>query len=130
MDDDALLEHFERGTLEQFSHADHVRVAFLLTRTVGPSEALERMRRGIQYLAELGGDPGKYHETITVAWIRLVGGLVRRAGAADTASFDAFVSAHPELLRRDVLLEYYDRELLFSDLARREFIEPDRRPLP
>jgi hypothetical protein len=40
------------------------------------------------------------------------------------------VSKHPELLRSDLLLEYYDRPALFSEVARRQFVEPDRKPLP
>jgi len=70
--------------------------------------------------------PGKYHETMTVGWARLVGS---RAVASEPLTFPPFLAAHPELLRRDLLRLHYSHELLFSERARAAFVEPDVAPL-
>jgi hypothetical protein len=54
----------------------------------------------------------------------------RRPLACSEAGFDAFVAAHPQLLRRDLLLGHYSRERLFSPTARARFVEPDLLALP
>ena len=82
-----------------------------------------RRRRG---LADALGAPGKYHETMTVGWARLVGS---RVVASEPLPFPAFLGAHPELLRRDLLGVYYSHELLASERARAAFVEPDVTPL-
>ena len=52
--------------------------------------------------------------------------------AVDSAplAFAAFLEAHPELLRRDLLSAHYSEGLLFSERARDSFLEPDLAPLP
>jgi hypothetical protein len=47
-------------------------------------------------------------------------------------SFADFREANPDLLDRTLssLLVHYSREVLFSDEARRAFVEPDLVPLP
>jgi hypothetical protein len=62
-----------------------------------------------------------------VAWARVIAHLVERA---PQLSFAAFVVAHPELHRRELLLAHYSPERLFSDEARARFVEPDVLPLP
>lgn len=83
--------------------------------------------RRIRGFAEALDAPGKYHETMTVGWARLVGS---RALESPPLAFPAFLAAHPELLRRDLLSVHYSHELLFSERARAAFVEPDLTPLP
>lgn len=128
MDDVALLWHFERAKLHDFSHAEHVRVIYLKTLASGPTEALGFMRAGLRRLTESQGVRQKYHETMTVGWSLVVGALVESEPIART--FDEFVARHPQLLRSDLLLDYYSPELLFGPAARSEFVEPDLKPLP
>ncbi len=126
MTDDDFLARFEAGTLEGFSHEDHVRMAFAYARRSGVEGAVEGARR-IRALAAKLGAPGKYHETLTVGWARVVGHLTMESGSAEFADF---LERHPQLLRRDLLSAHYSRELLFSDEARAAFVEPDLVPLP
>jgi hypothetical protein len=128
MDDAMLLQHFERARLHDFSHAEHVRVIYLKTLRSAPAEALDFMRAGLRQLTEAQGVPQKYHETMTVAWSRVVRALVESDPTA--RSFDEFVARYPQLLRSDLLLDYYSPELLFGPAARSEFVEPDLKPLP
>jgi hypothetical protein len=126
LSDDEFLARFEAHALEEFPHRDHLRVAFAYARRGGLEAAVDGARR-IRGFAEALGAPGKYHETMTVGWARLVGS---RAVAGQPLPFPAFLAAHPELLRRDLLSAHYSRELLFSERARAAFVEPDLTPLP
>jgi hypothetical protein len=126
MTDADFLARFEAGTLEDFSHEDHLRMAFAYARRGGVEGAVEGARR-VRALAARLGAPGKYHETLTVAWARVVG---HHALADEALAFPDFLDRHPQLLRRDLLSAHYSRERLFSDEARAAFVEPDLRPLP
>jgi hypothetical protein len=125
LSDDEFLVRFEAHALEEFSHRDHLRVAFAYARRGGLEAAVDGARR-IHGFAETLGAPGKYHETMTVGWARLVGS---RAVASEPLPFSAFLAAHPELLRRDRLSVHYSHELLWSERARAAFVEPDLAPL-
>lgn len=128
--DEGFLTAFETGSLprDQWTHAAHVRMAWLyLTRFPFPT-ALERIRTGIQnYNTALGNKTG-YHETITQVFTHLIHLRIGKR----PESFADFCARHPEMLDRSLapLLEYYRRETLFSDAARAAFVEPDMQPLP
>jgi hypothetical protein len=126
LNDDEFLSRFEAHALAELTHRDHLRVAFAYARRGGVDEAIEGARR-IRGFAEAAGATRKYHETLTVGWARVVAHL---AGRHPTLPFGAFVDAHPELQRRDLLLDHYTMALLFSDAARARFVEPDLLPLP
>lgn len=126
MDDDELLERFAANTLPAFPHEEHLHVVFARSARADLAATIDFVRAGIQRMAAANGNPGAYHETRTVAWIRIV--VAARAGFA--GSFDEFLEARPELRRRDLLDEHYSPELLNSDAARASFAEPDRAPLP
>jgi hypothetical protein len=121
-----FIRRFESDELDDLSHRDHIRVAFAYARRGGVAAAVEGAR-GIRRFAEARGALRKYHETMTVAWARVVGRL-----AVDSAPlpFAEFLEAHPELVRRDLLRAHYSEGLLFSEQARASFVEPDLAPLP
>jgi hypothetical protein len=126
LSDEEFVARFEAHDLNEFSHRDHIRLAFVYARRGGLQAAVDGSR-GIREFAEAHGATRKYHDTMTVAWARVVGRL-----AIDSAplAFPAFVDAHPELLHRDLLSAHYTDERLFSDEARAAFVEPDVVPLP
>jgi hypothetical protein len=126
MTDAEFLARFETHSLDSFSHRDHLRVAYAYARRGGAPAAVAGARR-IRALADATGDAGKYHDTLTVAWARVIAHLVERR---PHLPFEAFVAAHPQLHDRDLLLAHYSPERLFSDEARERFVEPDLLPLP
>jgi hypothetical protein len=126
LSDDVFLQSYEAHALKDFSHEDHLRMAFAYARRGGVPAAVRGARR-IRGFAEALGAPGKYHDTLTVAWARVV---AHRALGSDAPSFERFLEAHPQLRRRDLLSAHYSRELLFSSAARAAFVEPDLTPLP
>jgi hypothetical protein len=123
MEDKELLAGFLAGTLASFPHRDHVRTAYLLLGSSNFVEATRVLSDRIRVMAAEGGNPEKFHETRTVAWMH----LIDRARSDDQApaSSDEFLQRHPELLRSSLLDEYYSQDRLTSDAARASFLEPD-----
>jgi hypothetical protein len=124
MTDLEFLRAFEDATLDPFHHRDHLRVTYLYLRQFGEAGTRERLGPAILRYATAKGGAGKYHETITLAWIQLIA-----KASENTSDFDAMLVEHPELLDKNLLEEYYSRETLQSAEARRRWIEPDRKRL-
>lgn len=129
-----FIEAFENTTLpkELWTHEAHVHAAWYYARSRPFDDALEAMRTGIQkYNLVIGvdaGDDSGYHETVTVAWMRIMHSMVQGRSAEE--AFDEFLDAHPELLEKQILLRYYSRACLVSSEARAGFVEPDISSLP
>ncbi len=85
------------------------------------------MEEGIRrYAAHLGASQ-KYHHTITLFWMRAVASALGEEPRHP--SFDAFVTAHPELLDKALVERHFSPPLLESAAARSGWLEPDRLPL-
>jgi hypothetical protein len=131
LSDADFLHAFESCTLPatSWTHTAHVRLAWLRLNQVPYEAALESVRHGIQsYNNAVLKKEGAYHETITVAFMRLVNDA-KRNGVKHFADLEC---EYPWLLDRKLsaLLEYYSRDRLFSAEARSGYIEPDLKPLP
>ena len=132
--DDELLAAFEGLTLpfDQWTHRAHVRVAYLYTSRSDSASAIERMRAGVKAYNAANQVPEAidrgYHETTTVAFMRLIHAAVSIHGLAPSS--EAFCDRHPELLMKRVLLKFYTRGRIMSAEAKGTFIEPDLAPLP
>jgi hypothetical protein len=124
--DQEFLRRYEERSLRQFSHQDHLRMAYLYAREGGVAEAI-RGARGIRGFAQALGAPQKYHDTLTVGWARVVG---HHAVTSGSSSFAEFLGSHPQLMRRDLLKAHYSQDVLASAAARSQFVEPDLVPLP
>jgi hypothetical protein len=68
------------------------------------------------------GKPGRYHETITVAYVALIQQRMRERG--NDREWTMFARNNPELLDKRLLNEYYRAEQLASDVAREIFLLP------
>ncbi|MBL8898183.1 MAG: hypothetical protein JNM84_11175 [Planctomycetes bacterium] len=110
-----------------FHHRDHVRLAWIYLRELGPDAALPRFAVDLQSYARAHGVSGLYHATITGAYLELI---AARLAALPQASWEEFAVAYPELLQwKPGLLErHYSEDLLASPLARERFLAPDRAP--
>ena len=104
----------------RFGHREHVHLTWLAVRAHGVAGATELVSDGIQRMA-----PQQHHRTITQAWVELVGFHV-----ADEADFDTFLSHHPALLDKRLLLRFYQSATLASTAARHGWIGPDKEPFP
>ncbi len=128
--DDEFLTAVEAATWpgERFGHREHVRLGWLYLRRHGPDAGYVRIQETIQRYATALGAVGKYHETVTRAWSAHVYRALRET--PELESFDAFMKVHPELLDGRLLERHYRKETLDSEVARREWVEPDVTPLP
>lgn len=126
-DDRAFLQSFEECSLgaKCWTHAAHVRMGWLVLETSSSfEEALERIRSGIMRFNSTKNSIG-YHETITVAFARLIDSR-RLIGE----TLEAFLARNPDLQDRNCLKQFYSQAILASEKARQNFIEPDITPLP
>lgn len=125
-----FLLAFEQCSLpaRQWTHEAHVQMAWLYLQDPDSGQALERIRSGIQrYNARVLKRPGQYHETVTVAFTRVISARLRSG-----EDWAAFAARNPDLLLKysEVLSLFYSPDLLASPTARERFVEPDRCPLP
>jgi hypothetical protein len=118
MTDQEFVRAFERCELspDLFHHRDHIRLARIYVELEGAAKATERFKSSLRKFAAHIGKSEKYHETITVAWMRLV------ASATD--------GDVEKLMDKAYLERFYSPELLATDAARAGFVEPDREKLP
>lgn len=124
--DREFMRAFEDCTLspDRFKHRDHVRLAWLYLKEDPPLEALTRFATNLRRYATSLGAAGKYHETITWAFIFLVH---ERMQQTEATTFEEFTAENEDLLAcKPTLDRYYRPETLDSDLARRAFVMPDR----
>jgi hypothetical protein len=113
----------ERGMLDPraFRHSDHVRLGYEMLGRYPFGEAVTRFSRGLRLVAGKAGRPEIYHETMTVAFLALIG--ERRAqGGHD--SWDDFRDNNVDLLEKRCLERWYGAEQLSSALARGTFCLP------
>ncbi len=122
-----LISEFEEGRVPgDFHHADHMRVAFAYVSEFPVLEALAKFPAALKRFAISKGKPNLYHETITWAYLLLIGERLARAGTAQ--SWEEFAEENQDLLvwKNGILERYYSKPTLESDLARKRFVMADR----
>lgn len=134
--DAQFIREFEaqRWPLEQWHHRDHIRLAYLYLRRYPFDEAAAKLREGIRAHNAAHGIPDQptmgYHETMTIAWLRLVEAMLIEYGPPPDGTGEAFCDAHPELSEKKMLRLFYSRDRFMSPEAKARFLEPDLAPLP
>ncbi|MBS0186949.1 MAG: hypothetical protein JSS51_02700 [Planctomycetes bacterium] len=128
------LSSFEACTIprEEYTHRAHLIVAYLYLLQHPLAEATARMRAGIHRFNAAKGventPSGGYHETLTIAWMRVLHAAMQSYGPDLTP--DAFLDNNPHLLARTLLRVFYSKDHISSPQARAHFVEPDLTPLP
>jgi hypothetical protein len=118
------LTALETGSLDpaRFPHPEHVRLAYEMLARYPFGEAVTRFSRGLKLLAAKAGRPDVYHETVTVAFLALLG---ERRAAAHASDWSEFKTNNFDLLDKRCLEKWYGAKQLASDLARRTFCLPE-----
>jgi len=121
LNDAEFLSQLEAATLPValYNHAAHIRTGYLYVEKYGFDGAIKRMRETLVRFTIAVGAEGKYHETITVAFLALINQRLAEATCDDWRAFEA---ANPDLLDGAILRQYYDPQVLKSDLARKTFV--------
>lgn len=132
MTDVEFLKAFESCCLpeDQWTHESHVRMAWLYLQRMPLPLATRVVRDGIKRFNASLKKSLSYHETITQAFLHLISDRIQNGHGEQ--SFERFCVQNPDLLDRKmtVLLMHYQKETLFSQMARETFVSPDLSPLP
>ncbi len=124
----AVVRDFENGTISRgdWRHAEHLTVALYYLSHHDYETALTKMRDGIfNLLRAFEVNLSKempYHETLTVFWLRAICDFMNSKGGV------SMLEIYNELVERfdkDYPLCFYSREVLFSEEARKNFIDGD-----
>ena len=128
-DDLRLREQFESRTLANaaFRHREHVRLTWIYLTSEPADAVAARLCESLLALATSHGVPDRFHHTLTLVWVRIIEAA---RGAHPDLPFDALVDACPSLLDKDAPLAFYSRDHLYSDEARKTWVDPNLRPLP
>ncbi len=123
------LRALEEGRIDPkaFPHREHVRLAFEMLRQHSFAEATARFARGLRLIAAKAGRPEVYNETITVAFLALIGERMARQLPNE---WSQFISDNPDLADKNILARWYETAELKSDVARRTFVLPKGLPPP
>jgi hypothetical protein len=122
-----IVRAFETGTISrsEWRHAEHLTVAFYYAFHHDFETAHVKMRGGIfNLLNAFGVDLSKempYHETLSVFWMRTIFDFLesqKEKSLVETANKVLEVCGD-----KDLPLKYYSRDFLFSDEARKNFVE-------
>jgi hypothetical protein len=130
-DDVRFRDDFEAGriTPAMFDHRSHIRLAYVYLAGRDTETALPMVRESLRRFLQHHGIPaGKYHETLTRAWVLAVRHFMEKTPAASSA--DEFIELNPVMLDSQIMLTHYSAGLLFSAEARAAFVEPDLDPIP
>ena len=123
-----LVRAFEERTLPktEWTHAAHLTVGLYYCLHAPFGVAKNLIRDGIYWLNDAHGTPNTessgYHETLTVFWMRAVDEFSRSVhGSPMHGKANRLI----EKFDKDYPLRFYSRVFLFSDDARRRYVEPD-----
>ena len=106
-----------------FSHADHIGVAYEALSANDFFAAAEMIASAIRALTERAGVPGKFNATITLAFLSLIAERMATTDHTDAASF---IERNADLASGAALAPWYSKRRLSSDLARSVALLPDR----
>jgi len=127
---EAVVRGFESCSTgkSEFTHIRHLAVTVCYLRGSSLEQATEKMRASLFRFIDHYGIEGKYHETLTVFWMRLV---QKRLDELDPAlslleTTNAVVEAFGDAR---VVFEYYSEDLLWSAEARQTWVPPDLKSL-
>jgi hypothetical protein len=121
------LVAFERGTLDpaRFNHRLHLSLAWTYLQRDGFPEGALRFRQHLRAYVEKIGATGKYHETLTWAYLVLLNEELSLRSSPDEP-FDSMIQRRPDLLdhRNGAITRCYSQSRLDLPEARRVFLLP------
>ena len=124
---DDVVRDFELCTTDKsdFKHQHHLTVAVSYLRELTLEQAINKMREALlRFVDHHQVDRRKYNETITVFWFQIVAEAMRTM-PANVRGVEQCNRVIERFSNADLALNYYSRDMLFSERAREEFVEPD-----
>jgi len=128
---EAVIKGFESCTTakDDFTHRSHLTVAAYYLHGSNQPNATQRMRAGLlRFLDHHGVGRAKFHETLTIFWIRTVWAFVERL-TQDLSLLEMTNEVIESLGDSRLVFEYYSEELLRTDETRNGWVAPDLKDL-
>ena len=131
---ESFIQDFEARRLPKarWTHCAHLVAGFWYLSRHDMTQALDMVRSRIRNHNESVGTPNTdssgYHETITRLYMTAIAAHIELHNILPLERSLSILLASP-LATSDWPLRYYTRERLFSTHARRNWVEPDLRPL-
>lgn len=124
---DGLRLMQQAGEGEYFGHEAHLRFAWAVLDEADDRANAERVVcLTIRHAAAIGGNPGKYHATVTMFWVRFLDNL--RRAHPDVTSVEQMLAVYPALADQSLPERHWSN--LDSDESRAGWVEPDLIPIP
>lgn len=125
----AVVQGFESCATPagDFTHLAHVTVAVWYLSRSTVAEAVERMRASLfRFLDHHQVDRMKYHETLTIFWVKLVRHRIDEQDP-ERSLLEITNSVIQSIGNSKIVFNYYSEERLWSEQARHGWVEPDRK---
>ena len=124
---EAVVSGFESCATgkDDFKHREHLTVAVSYLTGSTQKQAAAKMRIGLRrFLAHHGVGSEKYNETLTMFWVAMV-----RQKLAEIRTDSSLVEKCNRVIEAlgnpALAFDYYSKELLWSDEARKAYVRPD-----
>ena len=127
---ESVVRDFEACTTlpSEFTHQAHLTVALWYLSRLSVTEAAERMREGLFRFLNHYGERG-YNETITIFWLKVVQSFLAGTTSASRSMTELANELTADYNNSRLIYDYYSKELLASEEAKDNWVEPDLRPL-
>ena len=120
---------------EMFTHEGHLRAAWIYLCEYEPQQATKKCCEAIKAYADSLGATDKFNLTISIALMKIISNRLITKDLKDSSAAvgqsEGYDWENFKLHNKDffenalaILFRYYDKEVLFSDRAKREFIQP------
>jgi hypothetical protein len=125
-----IVRGFETCTTPatDFPHMSHLVLATWYLNGSAVPVALDKMRASILAFLKHYGINGKYNETITLFWMIVVKNFLDTL-PGELTLLERTNAVIEELNDSNLMFEYYSKDLLWSDKAMSEWVDPDLKPL-
>ena len=112
---------------ELFTHEAHLRLAWIHINKYGIKQACNNIENQLKSFVAHVGAKDKYHQTITIVAIKAVNYFIKKS---KSNNFKDFINENPKLMNsfKELVNSHYTFDVFTSQIARKEFIEPDLTP--
>ncbi|KAJ7061990.1 ADP-ribosylation factor [Mycena amicta] len=145
--DDVFLHQFDTLSLSAWDHYTHIRIAFVLLKKFGRQEGKDKifdgLKRYITHAPPTQTNGRTFHLTMTYFWIQLVHFGIQSMprtthvhthpladSDSDAGDFLRFLLVNPYVADGALWAEYYSKDVMMSQEAKRAMVLPDLKPLP
>ena len=130
LNDGEFLMQFKNKTLNpiHFNHVGHLRLSWIYLTHHDLETSIVGVCAGIKEYAESLGANTKFHITITDSLVRI---MAKRLEAMAQEDWQSFLDQNRDMVDDavSVLLQYFSKDLLFSESARTALVKPDIQPI-